>query len=427
MNKSFTLVFSLLTFLFASNSIAQKARFGSVYCEVQKADLPYYYVEPSKRTYTIKAEGRYSDELNLARKIFGWTRVEENPNFKVVVSLDRFEYTKPYMKEEIIEKKDDDGNVTERYVEYSKSRGVNGTGKVRVYSLMKPKNYFDMNTSPLTGVPKEQSEKDAEKSKKLEENPFLTKEDVQDALDGKEEIEYEQKITTDLEKIYVRSLSSEVWMGTQIYRNREDALLEYEGSVLSALENAKPEIAQSLFFEAMKYLNQNFGFQPVKYNFNLKQIKNDDFPDYKTWQQAVDATKTLMGNFRYNKGIDDAQQKFEPIISFFESQVKKYSSDDRKQLKIKKAALYNLYYILYYLDEHEKLIRLANKYLDVKKLDKGSAQMLAKSERQQDLLLMNKMNYSHLVNSDVLEDDDDLEIITVNSTGNENDADDDDE
>jgi hypothetical protein len=63
---------------------------------------------------------------------------------------------------------------------------------------------------------------------------------------------------------------------------------------------------------------------------------------------------------------------------------------------MKKAAFNNLTNILYYLDRHEAVITLCNKYKESKVLDKSAKRMLDRAERQIALMAFHKAKSCHI-------------------------------
>lgn len=179
---TFLLLIFSLCFFSSSLLNAQKAKFKTKVVTVQKTRLPQHYIAPENRTYDIFAKGSYATDIDPHQKIiFGWDRNGENPNLKGVLSIYGFTMGSPKKSSQKKEKKSKEGKV-DRWTEYSYSATANGRGTLYIYGESNPfifeKNKKDVEKS------KYELKKEAEaaaKKKDLEDNPFLTADDVAEA------------------------------------------------------------------------------------------------------------------------------------------------------------------------------------------------------------------------------------------------------
>lgn len=371
-------LFVLVSFSFSAK--AQKAKIGNEIARVAKVSLPSYYSEPENRTYIIKVVGNYSSEVTNSGSLTGFTKKEDNPNFKVVMDIGTYSIINPELQKRDKEEKNKEGQVTKKWTEYWLETGATMKSGYQVYARELPDEIGDM-------------EKNAEPEKETgTDNPFLTDKDVEKAGSVVNTVDVNANYTM----LYSDSREVTEKRQTKVYKSSKEAYDEFQNKLRFELENLQPELANRLYNDMASRANSRFAYQPYNETIYLKKFKNDDHPDAKEWNQAVEASKVLFQTIAYDQPIDEAQEKFKPIVAYFKGVADKYSAEDKKELKVKQAALLNIYYILYNLDQHAELIETANQYLDLKKLDKHAKKNIVKSERQLELLTFNQMKTAHL-------------------------------
>jgi len=385
----------------------QKAKFKTDICVVQKVRLPINFSEPEQRTYQITTKGSYSDNIDATEKrIYGWAVTEESPNVKAVINIYDFSIGKVQKQSEKKEKKDKAGKVT-KWTEYYYTNSATGKGTLMVYGLDDPFEFkVQKSEKEKSKYEKKKEAKAAEQKKDLEDNPFLSAEVIDEAAESTTRLDNVSLETTDLPVVSRISLNNSSSVSTKRHRSSSAAYKEYANSheeKLRVFENIYPEKAYS---NAMHNLNVLYGFTPVNSRFYLKRMKSSKHPEYKMWNDACQATETMFKTFSYNTPIEDKQKQFDPIIKYFDGQLKKIKDDDKKQRKMKKAALTNLLNILYYLDRHESVIEIASKYTDTKKLSRSAKNMKEKSQKQFAHLAFHKMSSCHIVSTEEISADD---------------------
>ena len=96
----------------------------------------------------------------------------------------------------------------------------------------------------------------------------------------------------------------------------------------------------------------------------------------------------------------------DPILQYFGGIIDKIPESDKKQAKLKRAAYNNIMNIMYYLDRHDEVMTLADKYMNSKKLDKISRKMSERSEKEKAFLAFHKLNTRHVESTEeVIADD----------------------
>ncbi len=408
MNGIFCLL-TLICFVVTNDVVAQKAKFKNSICSVQKAKLPIHYSEADQRTYDIGLQGRYGETIDPhTKKVYGWTIDTNAPSVKAVVNIYGFSINTPKKHSEKKQKKDKDGKVTATWTEYWYSNSAVGKGKMSVYGIDQPFEYQSKPDKKKNKWVEKLEAKAEEQRKDLADNPFLN----QDVIDEAETTDSgfdNGRADTNLELVDVFALDKVLEVKTGNHRSSSAAYSDYLKNHKDQLIAYNDAFAEDIYRTAIQSLNALYGFTPVNNRFYLKKMKGDDHPELKQWNDACQATETIFKTFCYNKPIEEMQQQFDPIIAYFAGHVDAIPDNDKKQLKMKKAAFQNLLYILYHLDRHDAVLELSNKYLDTKKLDNVAKRMLKKAERQKTHLTFLKMTVCH-INSDEEVDNSDIEV-----------------
>jgi hypothetical protein len=374
---------------------AQKAKFKNKKVTVQKTRLPQNYILSENRTYDLYAKGSYATNINAHDKgIYGWTLDTENPKLEAAVSIYGFRIGGVKKNTQKKETKNKEGEVTDRWTEYTYSGTAEGKGTLYLYGVENTFEYKKKNAKKSKYELKKEEEA-AAKQKALEDNPFLSAGDVEEA----EESDISEDTGLDgaqLPLVERVSLDIEQTVTTKAYRSSSAAYKEYRETQKPKLYDFRGKYGERAYNKAINTLNYRYGYSPVNYNIWLKRMKSEKHDQFKKWNNACDATGTLFKVFRYNKSIEGNQAKFDPIIAYFADIVKSIPEKDRKAKKMKKAAFNNLTNILYYLDRHEAVITLCNKYKESKVLDKSAKRMLDRAERQIALMAFHKAKSCHI-------------------------------
>lgn len=389
----------------------KKAKFKSESVTVQKVRLPIHASSADLRTYDIITKGLYSSSVDPhGKKLYGWTRVDENPNVKAVVSIYGYTIQTPKKTSTKKEKKDKDGKVTDKWTEYSYSNSAIGKASMYVYGVSNPFVYNkkasrDEEEKPMSKYDEKIAAKEEAEKKDLEDNPFLTQETIEEA----EESDIgEDKGLEDAELTLVdrSDMDKSISVKTGSHRTSSAAYKEYTDRKRDQLVNYRTEFPDDVYKSSIASLNKMYGFAPVNNKFYLSTMKSEDHPEYKMWGDACQATETILKTFKYNTSIEEKQKQLDPILLYFKAQLDATSADDKKQRKIRRAAFHNITNIMYYLDRHEEVMALCKNYLDDKKLDKFAEQKIEKSKRLQSHLAFHGMNECHIESNEEVDAED---------------------
>ncbi|MEO1515497.1 MAG: hypothetical protein AAFV95_10800 [Bacteroidota bacterium] len=374
-------------------------------CTVQKTKLPVHYTDPDQRTYDLLLQGHYSYNLDQHdQKIYGWTASQESPSLKGVINLYGFSVGTPSKNSQKKEKKDKDGNVVKRWTEYSYSATATGKGSLYIYGHSNP---FQYNKKKKPSKSEEAKKAKAEAAKKdLEDNPFLSSEDIATAEESdiqedkgldNEELELVRRVSVDQSKTLKTS---------RTHKSARSAYDEFTSVQRPQLYNFKDAYQTAAYKSALNVLNNLYGFTPVNSRFYLKRMKTEKHGDYKMWNDACQATMTLFKGVRYNKPIDELQSKFDPIIAYFGKHVSRIPDSDKKARNMKKAAFHNLIYILYNLDRYDELTSWCEKAIGSKVTGRYGRKMLERAKKQEAHLAFHKMTTRHIDTNEEVEMDD---------------------
>lgn len=402
----------IFCFLLGSNLLnAQKAKFKNKSTIVQKTRLPTNYTAPENRTYALYKKGAYSTNIDVHEKgIYGWTLDQDNPNLKGVISVYGFSMGTAQKSAQKKEKKDKEGKVINSWVEYTYSASAQGKGNLYIYGVNNPFVYRKNEEKSKLELKKEETE--AAIKKDLEDNPFLSAEDIEEV--EKDQTNEDSGLTQEkLQFVKKVNINTSQKVETNAHKSATAAYKEFIEKEKPLLHNFQDNYPQSTYNKAIRSLNYRYGYTPINNRFLLKKMKSEKHPQYEKWNDACQATQTLFKAFKYNKSIEESQSKFRPIVDYFAGIVEEIPDSNGKAKKMKKVAFQNMVNILYYLDKHDEVISLCDKNSSSKVLDKIAKRMQRKSKELKALLEFHKMNNCHIKTMEEI-DLEDIETEDVN-------------
>ena len=115
---------------------------------------------------------------------------------------------------------------------------------------------------------------------------------------------------------------------------------------------------------AMHYLSErltsNFGFGEATVNDFMWIIDSRKHPEYAAHRQAFQQMNEVLFSMSANTSIEGAREQLKPVINYFESIKRKYSSTSKHDRKIRYASYFNLAVLYYYLDDPQAMMKEAN-------------------------------------------------------------------
>lgn len=352
MKRIFALIFATLI---SSFLIAQKVDIDNFRVDMEVANLPEKYIEEDKRTYSVQVQGSNPDALKKENfKLYGYKQVEKDGTLKIVISVGELIPGVPSQSTRTVENKDKNGKVTSKthYYTYSGTNSSNCT--VTIYGPMSQKEIDEE-------IAKDKKDKPAE-------NPFLKNaSNSAPAADSKEESEKYKKIKFSFLNTSYEHTGSESTSATV-------ALNSYNAGSGVAFTNHVKRMPDDAMSQSQSIANKIFGFFPYKLSYQkMKILDSDKHPEYKTFQQATEASKVIFKNFKYNSDIEAFRKDFAPILDYFTALEGKLGSTEKNDRKLKAAALYNIAMINFSLDNFAESEKACKKMIAIDQ-DKGDAE-----------------------------------------------------
>jgi hypothetical protein len=128
--------------------------------------------------------------------------------------------------------------------------------------------------------------------------------------------------------------------------------------------------------DAMHYLSnritEDFGFAVFTSHDFMWIVDSKKDPEYSAHRQAFLTLSDVLFGMNAVSSIDSARATLKPVIEYFESVKKKYSSSSKHDRKLRYASYYNLSVLYYYLDDPQQMMRQANG-LELNDFDAGDA------------------------------------------------------
>ncbi|MBK8634934.1 MAG: hypothetical protein IPN72_15740 [Saprospiraceae bacterium] len=173
----------------------------------------------------------------------------------------------------------------------------------------------------------------------------------------------------------------------EFYLNAESKFSEHGSTFLRNIES-----------RVNNHLNELYGFKPMRKNARFKKLDSKDHPEYKNYNNAMQAVKVIFGKMRYNQAIDDITQDLQPIIAYFDGIANKLArSQDKNDKKLRAATYYNLAQIYYYLDQHDKVIEIGEQIIDSKHDEGDGKDFIKNANKIMDQLYFLNMKNRHIV------------------------------
>ena len=412
MKKHFSIYF--LTFIITS-VFGQKVDIDNFWIPISYSSLPDNAIDADKRTYNVNLTGISEfngEDMKDKLKVYGWTLTDENPTLELNIRGNAFIKGSANSSNRTEQTKDKNGKVTSSTTYYKVS--TTNTGKGDLY-INGPKNsyaaFLDQEKKDMKAKEKEMKAKDKDKDKDKKEkaekketkeekaqkeiaaNPFLS--GVNTTVT---EVEEEKSpIVSNKELAYQLSLDYSYTYTTGESTSSSAASREYTANHNDKFQNHKDAYRNDLISFTNNYMNNLYGFKPIKENVKFKRMDSKDHPEFSMFDNATKALKLIFGKMRYNQSTQEIEKDLTPIISYFEGIAAKHKSSTEKHEKNLRAACYhNLCQIYYFLDNHDKVIEVGNKII-ASDHEKGDGEdFIKRSEKIQKQLTFLNMPSRHI-------------------------------
>jgi hypothetical protein len=123
------------------------------------------------------------------------------------------------------------------------------------------------------------------------------------------------------------------------------------------------ELYRNCVNRAMRYLSDritdNFGFSELTVYDKMWIIGNKKHPEYEDHRKAFQQLTEVLFSMNANQSIEGVREQLKPVIDYFESIKQTYTSNKKRDRKIRYASYYNLAVLYYYLDDPQAMMKQA--------------------------------------------------------------------
>lgn len=107
-------------------------------------------------------------------------------------------------------------------------------------------------------------------------------------------------------------------------------------------------------------LTNDFGYNAVTVNDFMWIIDSRKHPEYAAHRKAFQQMNSILFGMNADTPVENVREQMKPVIAYFESIKKKYSSTSKHDRKIRYASFFNLAVLYYYLDDPKNMMLQAN-------------------------------------------------------------------
>lgn len=341
MKKACTTVCLLISCLVAFNQSVDLDRynFNASYIE-----LPKMVIDTSYKTYFVEFDASSAlikdlEELNLEELVFieGWRKLPRNGHVKISTRLEDVMIETVEVKERIEILKDKKGKEIGRVSHYYTQLYYTFAAETRV-------------------------------------------------------VDYKGSIITNL-KLANRN-------GRQVFNGKEfssflEASLHYKYRSMDFVKEISKRAVQSSLNQLSSTMTHSYGYSLRSVSDFLWILDSKKHPEYEAHKRAWLSFKQAMFQMNAEEPLDQIRESLVPVIKYYQSITKKYSSRSKADRKLRYASYFNLAKIYYYLDEPDASMQQAGELTmndydekDGKRLELVAAQLKT-------LLRLNKFTSRH--------------------------------
>ena len=151
----------------------------------------------------------------------------------------------------------------------------------------------------------------------------------------------------------------------QVYHSPEFPIRQLaEGYFMMNALTITGQLYKSSVNRAMDYLSEqathNFGFGERNVTDFMWILDSRKHPEYMAHRKAFQDIQEVMFSISANKPLDGVREKLQPVIKYFESIKKNYTSSKKADRKLRYASYYNLAKLYYYLDDPQAMMKEAS-------------------------------------------------------------------
>ena len=107
-------------------------------------------------------------------------------------------------------------------------------------------------------------------------------------------------------------------------------------------------------------ISTDYGYRAVNVKDHMWIVDSKKHPEYNAHRKAFLALNDIFFRMDANTPIDNIRKEAQPVIAYFESIKKRYSSSSKHDRKIRYASYFNLAVLYYYLDDPQMMMKEAS-------------------------------------------------------------------
>lgn len=119
------------------------------------------------------------------------------------------------------------------------------------------------------------------------------------------------------------------------------------------------ECVNQAIHELSESITDNFGFREVSSSDIMWIVDSRKHPEYESHRLAYQKLNEVFFSMNANSSISHVREQVQPVIDYFESIRKNYSSFSKHDRKMRYASFYNLAVLYYYLDDPGNMMKEA--------------------------------------------------------------------
>ena len=186
----------------------------------------------------------------------------------------------------------------------------------------------------------------------------------------------------------------------QTYSTREfssfiEASLYYKFRGIDFTKEIARRAVRNIMDELSNNLTFNFGFTPQTVNDYLWILDSKRHPEYDAHRRNWMIFKQAMYQMSAEEPLDEVKKSLAPVINYYESIKKRYSSNSKADRKLRYASYYNLAKIHYYLDNPDAAMREAGELMLNEFDEKDGRGLESAAIELKNLLKQNKFGSRH--------------------------------
>jgi hypothetical protein len=186
----------------------------------------------------------------------------------------------------------------------------------------------------------------------------------------------------------------------QIYKSQEfssfiEASLYYKFKGFDLTKEIGKRAVRNAMYYLSNTMTNDFGFSHRSVNDFLWILDSKKHPEYIAHRKAWLAFKQAIFQMSAEEPLDEVKRSLVPVIRYYETIKRRYSSDSKADRKLRYASCFNLAKIHYYLDDPEAAMREAGELM-VNEFDERDGRRLeAAATELRDIFRQSKYTSRH--------------------------------